>query len=154
MNKRRQRAALMGLGSTQNSQRGFTLPEVLVAMGILAAAAVVFLAGMTTSSKSVMISQKDVAAESLAKSELEYVKSCYYYSANVTWSYQLPSTYPPWDPTHALPDGYDGYTVNVTGEYVEITPGLTYDAGIQKITIVTGPNGAPPFTLVGYKAAP
>src|SRR4030042_1566045 len=99
------------LRPAQNGERGLTLIEVLVAMGILAAVAVVFLTGMTTSSKAVMVSQERVSAESLSKSELEYVKSAAYQSANTTWSYQLPSNPPSWDPTHSLPDGYGGYAV-------------------------------------------
>jgi type II secretory pathway pseudopilin PulG len=126
-----------------------TLIEVLVALGILAAVAVVFLLGMTTSSKAVMVSQKSVAAESLAKSELEYVKSVAYEDAE--WEYQLPSSPPSWDPTHSLPNGYDGYSVQVNAAFV---PGHVTDDGIQRITITVTYNGEPAFTLTGYKVKP
>ena len=151
MNKSRQRAASMGYRSAQNGDRGLTLIEILVAMGILAAVAVVFMVGMTTSFTSVMISQESVASESLAKSELEYVKSAAYHSANVTWSYQLPSDPPSWDLTHALPDGYDGYSAQVDAEKM---PDHLYDDGIQKITVTVTLNGEIAFTLVGYNVEP
>ena len=125
-----------------------TLMEVLIALAILASAGIVFLVGMTVSSRSVLVSQKNVAAESLAKSELEYVKGVGYQSANVTWTYQLPSSPPAWDPSHSLPGGYDGYSIDVAGS---IVPGHTFDDGIQKITITVTHGGEPAFTLDGYK---
>lgn len=150
MNKNR-RVASMGFRSLQNGEQGLTLVEVLVALGILAAVAVVFLLGMTTSSKAVMVSQERVAADSLAKSEMEYVKSAAYHSANVTWSYQLPSSPPSWDPTHSLPYGYGGYSIDVTAEYVVVVPGHTWDDGIQKITVTITRGGETVLTLEGYK---
>ena len=151
MPKSQQRIAFTGFRSSLNGQRGFTLMEVLIALAILAAAAVTFLVGITTSSKAVMVSQKNIAAESLAKSELEYVKSTTYCSANVTWSYELPSNPPAWAPTHSLPDGYVGYSVNVNGSTL---PGHTFDDGIQRITVTVTRNGEPAFSLIGYKVEP
>lgn len=154
MSKSRQRTLTAAPVSAHNSQQGFTLTEVLVALAILAAAATVFLVGMTTASRSVMVSQRNVSAESLAKSELEYVKSSPYYSTNTTWTYQLPSGYPPWgDTTHTLPTEYNGYTVNVSGERALVPGQEDYDYGMQKITIVvTRQAEEPPFVLEGYKA--
>jgi type II secretory pathway pseudopilin PulG len=126
-----------------------TLIEILVALGILAAVAVVFLLGMTTSSKAVMVSQKSVASESLAKSEVEYVKSVAY--LNAPWTYELPSNPPSWAPTHSLPDGYAGYSVQVDAALV---PGHTTDDGLQRITVAVTRDGETAFTLVGYKVKP
>ena len=137
--------------SLTGSQLGMTLIEVLVALGILAAVAVIFLIGMSTSSKAIMVSQKSVAVESLAKSELEYVKSVTY--VNPLWSYELPSSPPYWAPTHSLPDGYGGYTVQVDAALVP-GPGHTTDDGIQRITVTVTYNGEPAFTLTGYKVKP
>ena len=148
MNKSRQ-VAFASFCPARSGERGMTLIEILVALGILAAVAVVFLVGMSVSSKAVMISQKSVAAESLAKSELEYVKSVTY--LNATWNYELPSNPPSWAPTHSLPAGYSGYTVQVNAALVHIS-----DDGIQKITVIVTYNGEQPpaFTLVGYKVKP
>jgi prepilin-type N-terminal cleavage/methylation domain-containing protein len=146
MKKRGQYARLADFGYARNTERGMTLIEVLIAMGILAAVAVVFLVGMSVSSKGVIVSQERVAVDSLAKSELEYVKSTTY--NNVPWSYQLPSGHPTWDPGHSLPNGYNGYSVQVTAALVT---GHTTDDGIQQITITITRPGQPDFTLVGYK---
>ena len=149
MNKRRRQAAFPACGPDRNSERGLTLIEILVALGILAAVSVIFLLGMTTSSKAIMISQESVAAESLTKSELEYAKSVTY--LNAPWSYQLPSSPPAWDPTHSLPDGYDGYSIQVNASCLT---GHNPDDGIQEITVTVTHDGETAFTLVGYKVDP
>ena len=130
---------------------GLTLVEVLIALGILAAVAVVFLIGMTTSSKAIMVSQESVAAESLAKSEMEYVKSVAYQDA--PWSYEIPSSPPSWSPAHSMPDGYAQYAIQVSAEQMEVNPENPpgEDDGIQKITVTVLRNGEAVFTLVGYK---
>ena len=145
MAKRWQLMAFTGFRSAKNGERGLTLIEVIVALGILSAVAVVFLLGMTTSSKSVMVSQERVAAESLAKSEMEYVKSVTY--QNAPWSYELPGNPPSWDLGHSLPDGYGGYSVHVQAD---LLAGHDPDDGIQKITIVVSREGDPLLTQVGY----
>ena len=65
MCKCRRLVAFRGLRSAPNRESGFSLIEIIVALGIVAAVAVVFLLGMTTSSKAVMVSQEAVVAESL-----------------------------------------------------------------------------------------
>lgn len=139
-----QRAIFAELGFARKAEPGMTLIEILVALAIIAAVAVVFLLGMSVSSKGVMVSQERVAVDSLAKSELEYVKSTAY--NNAPWAYQLPSGYPTWDPTHSLPNGYNGYSIQVTADLVHTT-----DDGIQQITVTVTHPGQPDFSLVGYK---
>jgi prepilin-type N-terminal cleavage/methylation domain-containing protein len=146
MKKRQEKTAVRSSDSLTGSQLGMTLIEVLVALGILAAVAVVFLVGMSTSSKAVIVSQESVASESLAKSEMEYVKSVTY--LNTPWTYELPSNPPSWDLTHSLPNGYEGYSVQVDAALV---PGHITDDGIQRITVAVSRNGETAFTLVGYK---
>jgi hypothetical protein len=84
---------------------------------------------------------------------MEYVKNQDYSVA--PWAYELPSLTPPADPPswwnlgnpHALPAGYDGYTVNVSAEPVH-----AIDDGIQKITVTVGHHDKPEvITLEGYK---
>jgi len=151
MKKRGQYARLAGFGYAHNTERGMTLIEVLTAMGILAAVGVVFLVAMSTSTKAVIVSQEQISGESLAKSELEYVKSVAYQNAH--WSYDLPSNHPYWDATHSLPDGYSGYTVKVNAAQMEVNPDNPpgEDDGLQKITVTITRGQKTVFTLEGYK---
>lgn len=153
MNERRQQVAFTAFGPARNGERGMTLIEVLVALGILAAVAVVFLVGMATSSKAVMVSQKSVAVDSLAKSELEYVKSVPYTELpsnplfDPLWEYQLPDNPPTWALGRTLPAGYSGYSVEVSGRPVDVYP----PGEIQKIKVIVKRNGDEVLTLEGYK---
>ena len=138
MNKSRQ-VAFASFCPARNGERGMTLIEVLVALAILAAVAVVFLVGMATSSKAVMVSQKAVAIESLAKSQMESIKA---------QQYQLPPyPTPPYSKIAIPQDLVDqGYNVGIVA-----IPLHNPDDGIQKITVTVTYNGEPSFTLVGYK---
>ena len=59
----------------QQEECGFTLLETLVAMTIFGLVAVIFLMGLSISSKAVMVSQNRVTAESIAKSQMEDTKA-------------------------------------------------------------------------------
>jgi len=112
-----------------------TLIETLVALGIIAAVAVVFLIGMTTSAKAVMVSQERVAVDSLAKSQMEDTKAR---------GYALTLTYPKITIPQDLVD--QGYDVGIAA-----APLHNPDDGIQEITVTVSRDGAPVFTMVGYK---
>src|SRR4030042_3026189 len=100
MNKRRQ-VAFPAFGAARNGERGLTLIEILVALGILAAVAVTFLLSMTTSSRAVMVSQERVTADSLAKSQMERIKSETYDATSIpNPDYQAAKL-------DDIPDGYD-----------------------------------------------
>jgi prepilin-type N-terminal cleavage/methylation domain-containing protein len=124
-----------------HGEKGLTLIEILVALGILAAVAVVFLMGMSTSSKAVMTSQVRVTIESLAKSQLEYIKSLPYNESD-------PPVYGI-DPTLSIPANYN---VSSTAERMDPKDdGLDTDDGLQKITVtVTRTNGSS-IIIEGYK---
>jgi prepilin-type N-terminal cleavage/methylation domain-containing protein len=138
MNERRQQVAFPAFGPARNGERGMTLIEVLVALGILAAVAVVFLVGMSVSSKGVMVSQEAVAVDSLAKSQMENTKAQPYNIDAITY----PKITVPQD----LVD--QGYDVAIVAASLH-----NPDDGIQKITVIVTYNGEQPpaFTLVGYK---
>jgi prepilin-type N-terminal cleavage/methylation domain-containing protein len=145
MNKRRQ-AAFPTSGIARNGERGLTLIEILVALGILAAVAVVFLLGMATSSKAVMTSQKRVAVDSLAKSQMENIKS---------WTYDDDINNPPDYEAAKLTDIPDGYDIDIAAERLDPDEdGLLDDDGLQEITVIVTHDGETAFTLVGYKVKP
>jgi len=140
MSKRRRLVAFRGLRSAPNRESGFSLIEILVALGILAAVAVVFLAGMATSSKAVMVSQQAVAVDSLAKSQMDYVKSLPYDYTS------LPDPVYGVDPSLTVPQGY---SITVAAQRLKLKDDGT-DGGLQQIT-VTVTHGGYTYTLVGYK---
>jgi type II secretion system protein I len=140
MNKSRQRA-LTAFCSAHHARQGLTLIEVLIALGILAAVAVVFLASMSTSSRAVIIHQEQVNAEGLAKSQMEAIKLRAYDNNN--------------------PPNYDAAKLaNIPADYdididaVRMDPrgdGTAIDDGLQEITVTVTHKGDPVFTLEGYK---
>ena len=55
-------------------ENGFTLVEVLVALSIMAMVAVIFLLALVMAGKAVLLAQEKTIAESIARSQIEYVK--------------------------------------------------------------------------------
>jgi type II secretory pathway pseudopilin PulG len=120
------------------------LIEVLVAMGILSAVAVTFLLGMSTSSKAVVTNQQHVAAEGLAKSQMESIQRQPYDTVHNPPQYALldPSEIP------------TGYSIEITAERLyPLTVHTGGDEGLQKITVsvLSVREGRTVFTLEGYK---
>jgi prepilin-type N-terminal cleavage/methylation domain-containing protein len=121
-----------------SSQKGTTLIEVLIAIALLGLIAVPFLTALSTSSRGVIIADERTTAESLVRSEMEYVKNCDYHSTG--FSYEVPPTAnnTPWGGFHALDDRYAGYSVNVTGVPIDPDTGEALSSGdknIQNITV-------------------
>jgi prepilin-type N-terminal cleavage/methylation domain-containing protein len=142
MKKRGWWATLAGPGYAHNTERGMTLVEVLIALGIMTAVAVVFLAALSTSSKGVILNQKQIAAEGLAKSQMEYVKSQPYDSTHNPPVYGV-------DPSLTIPQGY-----NILPSAVRLLPQIVHpgnDEGLQKITVTITRGATTVFTLEGYK---
>ena len=125
------------------NEKGFTLIEVIIAIALIGVLAVAFFSALGTASLGLVTADERTSAESLARSEIEYVKNEVYYAA--PWSYELPSTPPPWDASRTLPSIYDGYSVNVTATLIHAG-----DDGIQKLT-VTVDHDDEVITLIGYK---
>src|SRR4030042_6011434 len=117
------RASFPGFRSAQNGEQGMTLLEAILALGILSAVAVMFLVGMTTSSRAVLISQEQVTGESLAKSQMESIKQ---------QDYRVDLLYAELDPARK-PAGYD---IVITAERLNPRGDAeATDDGLQKITV-------------------
>lgn len=130
-------------------QRGISLIETVVALAILGLIGVAFLNGLTTTSKAVMVSQESVTTESLAKSQVEHIKSENYIPL---------AKYNPADPAKrytkiAIPaDLVSQYDIEII-----ISPDPIIRSGVegpfelQSITVVIKRNGKGVFTMSMYR---
>lgn len=133
--------------SAKGSSRGFTLIEVLITMALVGIIAIAFLGGLTTASRAVLTADVRTTAESMAKTQMESVKTGYiYYNEADHEEYETIGEYPyavelvvePINPSTGEP-----YNVDETGVFLG-------DDGIQKITVIVSHDGKEVFTLEGY----
>ena len=123
-------------------QKGVSLIDTVIALGILGLIGVAFLSGLTATSRAVMISQEDVLVESLAKSQVEHIKAQNYIPVD---DYVPETCY--YEKIDDIPAGYD----------IEIIPPQTIiapDTGpfeLQLITVVVKRNGKGVFTMSMYR---
>jgi len=120
----------------QGNSKGVSLIEALVALGLLGIIAVAFLVGMATASKAMIIADERATAESLARSQMEYVK-------NLDYDYNDLQSYEQVDepsPTHP------GYFISVVADSLHDT-----DKGIQMIKVTVSHGGEGVITLEDYK---
>jgi prepilin-type N-terminal cleavage/methylation domain-containing protein len=142
LNKRRKQPASLISGQKGKGERGLTLVEVLLALSILAAVSTTFLASMTTSSRSVFINKEHIFAESIARSQMEYVKR---------QDYRVNLQYDKLALTQEEIDA--GYDVDILAQYMNPRGDSEHnDDSLQKITITVIHNGATTFTLEDYKS--
>ena len=113
------------------SERGVTLVETLVAVAILGAALVVFLAGMSAGLLSTSQSDRLSTAHELARSQMEYTKAAAYNAAPYAYATVTP------------PSGYA-----VSANAIAISGG---DANVQLITVQVTKDSAVVYALEGYK---
>lgn len=130
-------------------QKGIGLIETLIGLALLGIIGVAFLNGLTTTSRAVMLSQEKVIAESLAKSQVEHIKSQEYipvfrYDAeNPEKRYEVINI-----PAHLASTGY---AVEVSVSDNTVTPAGRAGFELQSITIVIKNNGKTVFTLSSYR---
>lgn len=122
-------------GKRFSGESGFSLIETLVGIVVLSTIGIAMVAGIFTLIKSDETVRTHVAAESLARYELEYVKAMVY--LNAPWEYEVPGTPPSWDLAHnSLPSGYDDYSVIVNADTIS-----GCDADIQKVSAIINYKG-------------
>lgn len=131
--------------------------EVLLAVALLGIIATTFLSSLITSYKTVATGSERTNAESLTRSEFEYIKNSSY--CVLGFDYEIPATPdnpPPWELSRtALESHYDGYSVKVTGQPIHhdnhetCPPGL--DEGMQLITVKVYHEDDPVLTTSTYK---
>ena len=112
--------------------KGFAFIETVVALALLGVVAAVFLNSIGTAAKATMVADEEVTAESLVRSEMEYIKSC---------AYQDLATEYPIDPTLSIPNRWSMPEPTVEA----------LDNGIQKVTITVRRDGEDELSAVMYK---
>ncbi len=110
------------------SEKGFSLIEVMIAIALLGIIGVAILGALATASNAMFVADERATAESLARSQIEYIKNQPY-----------AGSYTP----EPISDEYEGYLVTIADELIEI--------GLQKITITIEHHGEEVITLEGYK---
>jgi len=130
------------------SEKGFSLIETLIALALMGIIAVAFLSGMFTSFKGIMVSQEMVVAESLAKSQLEYIK--------VQGDISV-ADYDPEDPAKryqliTIPSDLagQGYTIEIGSPQAVVVAGGGWGE-VQSITVVVRRNGEESLSISEYK---
>jgi Tfp pilus assembly protein PilV len=113
----------------QGSSRGFTMIEALIAFTLFSIIVIAFLSAISTASTALITADEQATAESLARSQMEYIKN-------------LPksSSYEP-----SIPPEYEqaGYSATIDPVLLKV--------GLQEITISIYRHGEEVVTLVGYK---
>jgi type II secretory pathway pseudopilin PulG len=109
------------------------LVDTLVAFAIISLVVLALLSGLMTSSKATMTAREQTIAESLARSQLEYVKSLPY-----------DSTYDEINPSIVMATGWA-----IPSPVVELVHET--DDGIQKITVTPEYYGEPVLSISMYK---
>ena len=143
----------------QGRSRGFSLIEVLIAVALIGVIAITVLSALSTSSLALIVADERATAESLARSQMEFVKNQVYSPApdggvgNYT---KIPE----------IPDGYSICSYNLTGQPANCLPndfviGIPWDStnntavdkdnGLQRIKLVIKHDDKELITLEGYK---
>jgi len=130
------------------NEKGFTLIDTLVALALMGITAVGLLSGLSTTFRAGWISQERVAAESLAKSQWEYIRA---------QDYILTAEYNPDDPEKCyqlieIPEdlAVKGYAIEIGTPQTIISPG-TDEFELQGITVVINRDDKPLLTISDYR---
>jgi len=92
----------------RGSSRGFTLVEVLITIALIGAIAVAFFSFMSAATSALIHADERTIAESLARSQMEFVKN---------HGYNSTATYPK-IPSASIPVGYTIWSINGNGTVV------------------------------------
>ena len=140
----------------RKGETGFTLIEVLIAVLILSVFASVFLMGLATSSRAVILADERTTAESLARSQMESLKTQLYVAAVGTGTEAV------YNRTTSSSTGYSIWSVGRSDIEVDGIVGVPWDsltnsevstdAGLQHIKIIIKHETKNVFTLEVYKA--
>ena len=121
------------------NEKGFSLIEVMIAIALLGIIGVAILGALATASRAIFVADERATAESLARSQMEYVKD----PVNEQFEYDDSPSYEEVDVPSA---DHPNYTTSVNADML-----LDPTDGIQKITVTVKHDGTTIITLEGYK---
>jgi prepilin-type N-terminal cleavage/methylation domain-containing protein len=113
------------------SEKGTTLIELVAAVALLGILGAAFLGSTGTASKATLVSEHKVIAESLARSEIEYIKAAPYAAAYVinpaldipdNWAMPEPAV----ENLHGTDDGIQKVTISVMNGGEEVLSACIY----------------------------
>ena len=110
---------------------GLSLVEALVTIAVIGVALVAFSIALSTGSLAVNESDQEVTAQSLARTQMEYIKGC---------------TYDPYATTYPAVDTTDNYSISVA-----VTSVPDADNNIQKVTATISKDAVVLLTVEDYK---
>lgn len=139
------------------SEKGFSLMEVMLAIALLGIIAVAILSGLFTAYRAFFIADERATAESIARTQMEYIKA-QVYSPSATQA-----TYLKIDDGH-IPAGYTICSLNRNNQVVEdVVYGvpwnsqsgqpLSADAGLQRVKLVIEHLDKQVLTLEDFKVS-
>jgi prepilin-type N-terminal cleavage/methylation domain-containing protein len=141
----------------QGRSRGFTLIEVVIAIALIGIIGAAILSALSTASLALIIADRRATAESIARTQMEYVRDQDYKKAN-NFDEVI------YDPIADIPDGYAIWSVNRADETVDDVIGVPWnsgnntaadvDAGLQRIKLVIKVDGEEIVILEDYKREP
>ncbi|UCD53824.1 MAG: type II secretion system protein [Dehalococcoidia bacterium] len=130
----------------KGNEAGFSLVETLVALAILGSIAVVFLSGLATAAKATFIADERATAESITRSQIEYVQSQDYIDYSVLDHEEYEEL--------AL-DVDSVYSIELTAAPIDPDTGQPLpsdqDDGMQKITVTVQRGEKSVLTVEDYK---
>jgi len=137
------------------NQKGIAFVETLIALVILGLIGTAFMMALSVSSKAIITSDELTISESLARSQIEFIKQ------------------QPYDPAAAggegiyakvgniIPAGYEIWSIDSSSAVVVAIVGVPWDSqtgaaagsdsGLQKIRLVIKHNGIEVYSMEGYK---
>jgi len=146
--------------SLMKNEKGFSLIEVVIALLLLGIIGVALLGGLATASMALFIADERATAESLARSQMEYIKSQNYSIADPEGE----ATYIKINDSQ-IPEGYTIYSLNRSNAVVQDIVGVAWnldpergpvgplenDTGFQLIRLVIKHADKEVMTLEGAK---
>ena len=129
----------------KNREAGFTFIEVLIAILLLSLVGLMIFMTLTFSSRQTLSADVRSTAESIARSEMEYIKNLPYDAVHNPPQYTA-------EPLSDLVGSDISWTITTSFSRLDPKHDLTgNDEGIQKISVTVFNNGTSVLTVEGYK---